>query len=388
MPPKSSTLRVTAIGCLSLAVAMGVGRFAFTPLLPLMQDDGLLGIADGGLLASGHFLGYLLGALFAGRIASAPRSTLKLALVAIGVSTLLMGVTQNFMAWIVLRWLCGAASALVLVLIGDFYLRHLSQVGRAACHGWVFSGVGAGIAVVGLACLALMRMQIPSLQSWQIIGAASLLAAWAICLSIGPEIPPVRRLAEAGSAPSRPLAWPLIVAYGAAGVGYVIPATYLPIMARETVQSPLIFGLSWPIFGLAAFISTPLAAKLRQQSTNRQVWAVSQLVMALGLLLPVVYPHILSIVAAAICVGGTFMIITMAGLKEAHQITSPQDTARHIAVMTTAFATGQMVGPLFAGYIHALTHTFTAPLVSTSAALALTATMLMRREATEEPTPL
>ena len=87
MRTESSIVRVTAIGCLSLAVAMGVGRFAFTPLLPVMQDDGLVSISEGGLLASSHFLGYLLGALFAGPMIHAPRATLRLSLAAIGVCT-------------------------------------------------------------------------------------------------------------------------------------------------------------------------------------------------------------------------------------------------------------------------------------------------------------
>ena len=54
---------MAATGLVCLAVAMGLGRFAFTPLLPMMLHDGLLDLRQGSYLASINYLGYLLGAL-------------------------------------------------------------------------------------------------------------------------------------------------------------------------------------------------------------------------------------------------------------------------------------------------------------------------------------
>lgn len=356
---------------------MGIGRFAFTPLLPMMREDGLVSIADGGLLASVHFLGYWLGAVFAAKVPCPPKMLLRLSLLAIGVGTVAMGVTDDFRVWLVLRWLNGVFSAWVLVLVGNYYVRHLADNGRAEHQGWVFSGVGAGISVAGLACLLFMVSGIGSSLSWQIMGAVSLLAIGAVCLNLGPEIPAVRRPARARESQPSPLDWRIVIAYGAMGIGYIIPATYLPVMAREIVQSPLIFGWSWPIFGAAAFGSTILAARFQERYSNRRIWAASHVVMAAGLLLPVIHPHILTITAAGLCVGGTFMIITMAGMKEAHRIAPPHDVMRHIAVMTASFATGQMIGPVFAGAAYDLTQSFAVSLVITSATLVVTAMTLV-----------
>ncbi len=99
--------------------------------------------------------------------------------------------------------------------------------------------------------------------------------------------------------------------------------------------------------------------------------------MAAGLLLPVIQPHIFTIIIAGICVGGTFMIITMAGMKEAHRIASPRDVTRHIAVMTASFATGQMIGPMFASSIYDLTQSFAVSLIIASVILILTAMTLV-----------
>ena len=66
------------------------------------------------------------------------------------------------------------------------------------------------------------------------------------------------------------------------------------------------------------------------------------------------------------------MIVTMTGMKEAHRIAPPQDVMRHIAVMTASFATGQMIGPVFASSVYDLTHSFSVSLVIASATLIIT----------------
>ncbi|MEO1160305.1 MAG: YbfB/YjiJ family MFS transporter, partial [Pseudomonadota bacterium] len=149
----------------------------------------------------------------------------------------------------------------------------------------------------------------------------------------------------------------------AMGFGYIVPATYLPVMAKEILPSPLIFGLGWPVFGAAAAISTVLIGQLQSRYSNRQIWLAGQIVMALGLLAPAVSQSIPAIIIASLCVGGTFMVITMAGMKEAHRIAGPEDAQRHVAVMTFAFATGQIAGPFVAGRAFETTGGFSYPLV-------------------------
>jgi hypothetical protein len=57
---------------LSLALAMGIGRFAFTPLFPLMLRDGMLRSDAGAWLAASNYLGYLIGALCASQVRLPP----------------------------------------------------------------------------------------------------------------------------------------------------------------------------------------------------------------------------------------------------------------------------------------------------------------------------
>ncbi len=379
MSSQSTTLRITLIGLFSLAIAMGIGRFAFTPLLPMMQADGLVGISDGGVLASVHFLGYWLGAVFAPGLSRRPKFTLRLSLIAVAACTLGMGLTDNLGLWLIYRWICGVFSATTMVLISNYYVNHLAKEGRNDLQGWVFAGVGVGIAGAGLATLALMIVGIGSAHSWQLIGAVTVVGVLVVCWRVGAEVPNRALVAARRSGQRTPLIWRNVLAYGVTGLGYVIPATYLPIMARETIDSPIVFGWSWPIFGLAAFLSTLLVASFRKRFSNRRIWAVGQVVMAFGLILPVIQPHIAAIMAAGICVGGTFMIITMMGMMEAHRLAPADDVMRHIAVMTAAFASGQIIGPVFAGFVHDLSGSFTPVLLITAAPLLATAINLVPR---------
>ena len=374
-----STFRIVAIGMASLAIAMGIGRFAFTPLLPMMQADGLIDISGGGVLASIHFIGYLAGAALAAHIPVPPKTVLRLSLALIGLSTLATGLTGNFVLWAVFRFLCGLCSALTLVLVGNFYVKHLAAIGRPQGQGWIFSGVGAGIALAGLGTLALMAVGIGSAQGWVIFGVVSLMAAAAIGLRIGEEVESGRSERSKTAARTTPVDWRAVIAYGTAGMGYIIPATYLPVMAREIVSSPFLFGLAWPVFGMAAFFSTLIAARLQARLSNRKIWVAGQLVMAAGLLLPVLFPSLVTIIIAGICVGGTFMIITMMGMKEAHRIAHADDVMRHIGVLTAAFAGGQIVGPVLAAELHDLAGSFSPSLVLTSIALVATAATLVLR---------
>ncbi len=376
MPAKDPTLRIALIGFAGLAVAIGIGRFAFTPLLPIMLADGVVTIPGGGLLTTAHFVGYLMGALTAARVPMSPRALLPASLIAIGLATLAMGLTGEFWLWLALRWIAGVASAWVLVLVGTHCVNALAEQGRPDRQGWVFSGVGAGVALAGLGCFAMMAFSVANEAAWLVFGAVALLIAAVLWTKLGPEVPAARPSRSAPVAERTPIAWTVVVVYGAAGLGYIVPGTYLPAMAREIVPSPLIFGWGWPVFGAAAFLSTLASAALHRRFSNRRIWSVSQVVMGAGLPLPVMFPHILSIVAAGLCVGGTFMVITMAGLREAHRIAGSTDAVRHVVAMTAAFATGQTIGPVFAGALYDATASFAPSLIATSIFLIATAALL------------
>src|SRR5258707_9598491 len=84
-----------AVGLLALASAMGIGRFSLTPILPLMQHDVGLTLAQGGWLATSNYLGYLAGSLISMAFAPQPVLAIRWGLIAVSVLTLAMGLTSS-----------------------------------------------------------------------------------------------------------------------------------------------------------------------------------------------------------------------------------------------------------------------------------------------------
>jgi uncharacterized MFS-type transporter YbfB len=352
----------------ALAAAMGIGRFAFTPLLPLMQEHDGLTLAQGGYLASANYVGYLVGALLATR---ASRVSLAVTLFAIAAVTAAMGLAHGMVPWLLLRFVAGVASAWALVSISAWALPRLN----ARLAGVVFAGVGFGMALAGAACLALMQIGASAGQAWLALGVVAGAIALAVSGVVTPEPGASPSAGAGGFVPSNE-ARRLVLCYGAFGFGYIIPATYVPAMARALVPDPAVFGWAWPIFGAAAAASTIFAPR---SLGNRRLWAFSALVMAIGVAAPLAVPGAGGILVSALLVGATFMVITMAGMQEARALAGAR-AAPLMAAMTAAFAAGQIAGPLVVSALAQLPGGIAASLALASALLLVSAIALVRKE--------
>jgi predicted MFS family arabinose efflux permease len=111
------------------------------------------------------------------------------------------------------------------------------------------------------------------------------------------------------------------------------------------VDDPRLFGLAWPVFGATAAASTVLAGWWMRKATRLRVWAASQLLMGVGVLLPSIWLNGLTIALSALLVGGTFMVITLAGVQEM-RARAPEQATRLVGHITAAFALGQIAGPV------------------------------------------
>jgi predicted MFS family arabinose efflux permease len=356
--PVKSTRRhtpgiIAASGLAALAVAMGIGRFAFTPILPMMQSDYGLTVAQAGWLASANYVGYLLGSLYAMRAGVRPRTAIRTGLLTIGVCTLAMGFGRHFAVWLILRAVPGFASACVMVFLSAWILPRLAQAGRNGLSGTIYAGVGAGIVFAGLACLGLLHLNASSGTAWIVLAASTFVVTALVWVVLGEDNATTAGSERLESARHKvPRFSRLVFCYGAFGLGYIIPATFLPVMAKQAIADPAWFGWAWPGFGAAAMISTLLVSKFAAQFTQRRTWMIAHVVMAVGVLVPIALPGLSGIAIAAFCVGGTFMVTTMAGIQEARRVAGGQ-ARMLIAAMTSAFAVGQIVGPLLvSGLVH------------------------------------
>lgn len=340
-----------AVGLAGLASAMGVGRFAFTPMLPLMQSAGLLDLAQGAWLAAANYLGYLVGALACTFWPPPPRQAIRLGLAAVALTTLAMAAPGGLALWLLLRFAAGVASACVLVGVSAWALATLAALGQGSRAGVVFAGVGTGIAAAGLVGLAAGVTALAPAPTWLLLGGASTLVAVAAWWALPAGGDALAR-APAAPAPIGANGWRLVLCYGLFGFGYIVPATFLPAQARALVGEPALFGWVWPAFGLAAALSTLLASALCRDAAPRRLWAAAQLVMTAGLLAAAWRASLVALMVCAVCVGGTFMVMTMAAMQEARRVAGA-GAPRLMAAMTAAFAAGQLLGPFTIGWLGA-----------------------------------
>ena len=353
----SPTLSVAAactIGAIALAVAMGIGRFAFTPLLPLMVRDGSLPPSTGAWLAADNYVGYLAGALTASRLSFSLPALMRLSLVGTAVSTAAMGAFDGLAAWIILRCVAGVLSAWTLVATSAWALQHLARAGRQDRSGIVYAGVGLGIAFAGLFCLAAGRPGVPASQLWLELGVLAALSIAAPSYFVGSGLATLP--APGSTPPADRTPGPctgLVICYGVLGFGYILPATFLPALASEVIDDPQMFGLAWPVFGIAAALSTIATARRFSHANRLRVWGISHFFMAIGVVLPSVCLGPAPIAISALLVGSTFMVATMIGMQEA-RARAPENPTVLLGQMTAAFAIGQLAGPLVSGIIDLL----------------------------------
>jgi len=371
---KRSSLGLAIGGLLAMAAALGVGRFVYTPILPVMLDSLDWSKAEAGLVASSNFLGYLIGALAAARqgLPGRQRVWLLAALLVSALTTAGMGLRPHMAALIGLRFLGGAASAFVIVFASTLVLERLSAAQRGHLAAIHFAGVGAGI-MVSAAAVSVMLAEGAGWQAlWIGSGAIAILATPLVAVLIPEQEPDGPSGAASTSERSIRGLSTLIVAYGLFGFGYVITATFLVAIVRMTAEVRALEAWIWVLFGFAAVPSVALWSWLGSRIGLMLAFALACLTEAVGVLASVEWATPPGVCICAILLGGTFMGITALGLMGARQLSGAR-SHRAIGLMTASFAIGQMIGPTVAGVLFDRLGSLRVPSIVAAAALIVAA---------------
>ncbi len=368
-------LMVALRGAAALALAMGIGRFAFTPLLPPMQAAEGFGADLAGLIASANYLGYLVGALLSaagtGRVGSR-RALFRAALAASVATTAAMAAAPGPGAWILVRFLSGVASAGVLTVGVGLVLEALARRRRADLAGVLFGGVGIGICLSG-AVVSEMSDALGWRLDWLVLAALALGLA-ACCWNMGEDGaagPGVRPAVAAGSWPLRLLT----AAYFAEGMGYVVTGTFLVALLKA---DPALAGLgdaAWIVTGAAGIPSCLVWAAVARRIGDPAALVLALVAQAVGVVLPVVASGAAAVLLSAILFGGTFMGITLLILGYGRQLAGAA-SSRAIATLTAGFALGQILGPLWAGALASRSGSYDSALLLSGATVALAAVLV------------
>ncbi len=368
MPTVPVPLLIAFAGLLSLAVAVGIGRFAFTPILPMMLAERRVDLGGASWLASANYLGYMLGAVgctlqpwIRARLPGLPApdqpTLVRSGLVATVLLTLAMALDWPG-AWPALRFAAGVASAVVFVFTNGWCLARLAHADANAMGGLIYVGPGAGIIVSGLSVTGMVAGHWTSAAAWTFFGglaALLTLAVWPL-LRGGTEPPASPPRARTGTDPNRvAVAAPaarartvevalLALAYGLAGLGYIITATFLPVIAREALPGSRWLDLFWPMFGVGTILGALLAMRVPAAGDRRMLLIVCYLIQALGIGSSLISPTLPGFVVGSLLLGMPFTAITFFAMQEARRL-RPAAAASFIGLLTATYGVGQIVGP-------------------------------------------
>ncbi len=345
--------RILVGGMLACAVALGLGRFAYTPILPVMQAEYGFDAQGSGWLAASNNVGYLIGALWAGavRTDATRHHLLSLGFVLLLATLALMPATASPLVWNGLRLVAGIASAWIFVLASALVIPMLTAAGHARWSGLHFGGVGLGIILAGLV-VGWTVNALGSDVAWLVtaaLGLAGTLAAWPILAAAHP-----RNGAAAAAAPPQsrfPIAL-LAAAYFCEGLGYIVTGTFLVAVVRETPGLGGYANLSWVLVGLAALPSAAAWSFLAERHGHLRVLVAGHVVQAVGVALPALSGHPAAVLAGAVMYGGTFLGIVGMSLAFGRVI-NPAGAARVMGLLTAVFGIGQIIGPVLAAHLAA-----------------------------------
>lgn len=371
-PRDWAAFRILAGGMLGMVVAMGIGRFVFTPILPLMQRDLGMSHSLAGWLAGLNFLGYLIGAvvctiapkLLRSQVVGAGALALSLA------TTIFMGVTLSPFWWGSMRLVGGFASAILFIIISAEVGESLARRGYGHWFGALYGGIGLGIALSGLIVPQLDRVGGWS-AAWTGIGGFAV-----FCAIVGMALGRTRDYSPSivAESPERTggLASILLLAtaYFLEGLGYIVTATFIVAIIATTPGLETFASYSWVAVGLAAVPSTILWPRLARRIGNKRALLAAYVIQIAGILISRHATSVFEVTIAAVTFGGTFLGIVALTIAEGN-LRMGREGRRAAAFLTACFSVGQMLGPVIAGVLADRQDGFALPLLLAAGSVTL-----------------
>jgi predicted MFS family arabinose efflux permease len=368
--------RVILAGISALILTVGLARFAYTPLLPVMRQEAGLSLLAGGWLATLNYAGYISGLLVASWIGGLQfkfqlyRASLVIAVV----STAAMGLTDNLYLWALLRFIAGFSSIAGLVLASGLILDWLNRQGHRPELGLHFSGLGLGIAASAVAVAAMSDLP----WDWQWINLGLLGILFFVPAWFWLPRPEGEHVAAPGAAPVPSRRWLnlMAAAYFCAGFGYVISATFIVDILEAL---PLLAGRGgwiWLVVGAAAVPSTfvwdRVASRFGQIPGLLLAYALQTISIVLPLLTESAFLNLLGAgLWGATAVGIVSLSLSIVGRR------FPANPTKAMARLTLSYGIAQIVAPAMAGYIASFTGSYRGSLAVAAAVMIAGMLLLM-----------
>lgn len=359
--------RAVLSGACATLIGIGLARFAYTPLLPAVVSAGWFDAEAANYLAAANLGGYLAGVLLAAPLA-ARRSTvaaLRGAMVASAVSLLACAAPISFAWFFAWRFSSGVAGGIIMILAAPLILAHAPPARRGLIGGFVFMGIGLGIAASGTLVPLLLREGLS--QTWIGLGVTAALLtalAWRGWSTAPPAeaTPPARHHHRHRSTPSHGSAsrlWALHAEYALNAVGLVPHMVFLAVfIAHGLNQGVDAAAFYWVMFGLGALVGPLLFGHLADRAGHGPALRLMLLLEAIAVLAPALTTSPAALIPSSLFMGAATPGIVPLVLGRAHELAGPAVTAQRSAwrLATTGFAAAQAIAAYSLAYALDVSH--------------------------------
>ena len=339
-------------GVCGLMLTLGLARFAYTPLLPVLQAQTGLGDAAAGALAAANYAGYMSGALAVAWLDDVRwrHRFYSLGLWMALLSTAAMGLSAWWPAWALWRYVGGLCGASGMLLGSGLVLGWLMQHGRRPELGLHFMGIGLGIIFSALGAWGLVQIWPHWAHQWwafAVLGGVFFVPAWRWRPPVPPKPAPMASV-QAGGALSRRWLWTMLASYFAAGWGFVISATFtVAIVERE----PALAGQgawTWALVGLAATPAVFVWDRIARALGDIRALMLAFALQILAVMLPAASSSLAAALAGAVGYGATFIGIVSLTLALVGR-RSPANPGKAMARLTLSYGAAQIIAPAITG---------------------------------------
>lgn len=355
--------RVSLAGILGVLIGLGIARFAYTPMLPIMQEQAGLGLGAGGWLATANYLGYFTGVFVCGRITDLNRKDriYRWGLVLAVVSTASMGLVSDEIGWAISRFFAGLSTAFCMIFGGALVMNWLMRNGHRAELGVYFSGIGLSVVMCSFAVL-IFSNHVGWAESWLLLSLLGLVLllpalAWLPKPIPAPAVEGESKMRD--RPPTLTVRRLLLAFYFCAGVGFVVTSTFIVAIVNAL---PEMDGLGFWIFvivGAAAAPSCILWDLIVRKIGGIYALLLASVIHIAGILLPLSGGGLWGPLAGALCFGFTFagIVSMMMGIAGRFYPTRP---AKMMSTLTVAYGIAQISAPALTGWISEKTGSYEA----------------------------
>jgi predicted MFS family arabinose efflux permease len=207
--------------------------------------------------------------------------------------------------------------------------------------------------VSGLAVTPMVALDWPSPWAWQVMAALALLGtalAWPVLAAAQAQVERIAAAGQASPTEAKPAhGWSeqalTAIGYGLAGFGYIISATFLPVIARQFLPGSVWLDLFWPTFGAGVFTGALLSTRLPGHLDKRMLLWMGFLIQAAGLGLGQLSPTVAGFVLGSFALGLPFTAMSFFAMQEARRLRGGT-AASFMGLLTATYGLGQVLGPL------------------------------------------